>query len=219
VILKTNTSKDAEGKTTEYEQPDFGTYHHTTPEDSEEIRKQAKVLFSEAFADLPFPRDDKLKILDIGCGLGFLSCVCAEYYPNGMVTAFDTFEDPSLENSSLEKAKKNADILGYSGRIEFQKGDILQSNYSVDQFDLFVSNLVFHNLGERRLDAYDRLASWMRPESYVVLGELFFDYETDYKRLTSLFGKVEERPNSSTMAGIYKIMVLSGPKKTVGRTS
>lgn len=215
--MKTD-SKDSKYKRDENGEPDFGTYHHTTPEDSEKIRKQTKVLFEDAFGDLPFSRDQKLKILDIGCGLGFLSCVCAGWYPNGLIAAFDTFDDPSLENSSLEKAKKNAEILGFSGRIKFEKNDILQSDYRVGKFNLFVANLVFHNLGERRFDAYDRLASWATPESYAVLGELFFDYDEDYKHLKTLFNKIEQRPDNSTMAGIYRMIVLSEPKQVVNRS-
>lgn len=192
---------------------DFGTYHHTTPEDSEKSREKVRVLFEEAFGELPFSRDDKLKILDMGCGLGFLSCVCAEYYRNARVTAFDTFEDASLENSSLAKGKKNAKILGFSERIRFQKKDFFQSDYSRRKYDLFVTNLVFHNFGKKRLNAYKRLSKWTTPKSYVVLGDLFFEYDVDYERLTSLFGKVIETPGSSMMAGGYKILVLSEPKK------
>ena len=77
-------------------QPDFGKYHHTTPAESAEIRREARVMFMKAFDQLPFSRDEKLEILDVGCGLGFLSCVCAEFYPNATVTGFDTFEDSSL---------------------------------------------------------------------------------------------------------------------------
>lgn len=190
--------------------PDFGTYHHATRERSEELRERARRLFSNAFDDLLFSRDDKLKILDIGCGLGFLSCVCAGYYSNAVITGFDTFKDASLKNSSLVKARNNAKILGLSERIKFQEKDFFHANYSRGKFDLFVSNLVFHNFGKKRLNAYDRLAKWVTPRSYVVMGELFFEYEKDYERLTSLFSTVVERPDSPTP---YRILVLSEPKK------
>jgi 2-polyprenyl-3-methyl-5-hydroxy-6-metoxy-1,4-benzoquinol methylase len=59
-------------------------------------------MFAEAFASLPFRRGDELKILDVGCGLGFLSCVTAKFYRKARVTGIDTFEHSSLKGSSLE---------------------------------------------------------------------------------------------------------------------
>jgi cyclopropane fatty-acyl-phospholipid synthase-like methyltransferase len=196
--------------------PDFGTYHHTTSEMSEEIRNWAKTYFIKAFEDLPFSQDDKLKIVDVGCGLGFLSCICAEHYHNASVTGFDTFEDPSLKNSTLAKAMDNAKVLGFSQRIAFQKKDFFRSDYSRSKTDLFVSNLVFHNFGKKRLIAYQRLARWTGANSYVVLGDLFTDYKTVSDQLAGLFGGVEERPDST---GNFKILVLSKPRKlrTVSR--
>ena len=187
------------GPTNKDQRPDFGRYHHSTQHDSERIRKKIEVLFKEAFDDLPFSRDDELNILDIGCGLGFLSCFCAEYYPNGMITGIDTFEHRSLKNSSLAKAKNNVKILGLSGRVRFQKRDIFWSDYSKRKFNLFVSNLVFHNFGKKRFDAYERLAQWATPRTYIVLCDLFFDYKKDSKLLTSLFGSVQEKDGSISL--------------------
>lgn len=184
---------------------DFGVYHHTSQTASKEIREVVKIMFTNAFASLPFSSDDKLKILDVGCGLGFLSCVSAEFYKNARITGIDTFKHASLKDSSLEKAKENAKILGFADRIDFEKSDVL-TFAPTGEFDLIVSNLVFHNLGERRFDAYERLARWAK--SYVILGDLFFDYETDLKSLSKLFANVKERP-SLTMNGQYKILEIS----------
>ena len=194
------------------QQPDFGTYHHSTPRSSEKTREKVKIVFTKVFGDLPFSRDDKLKILDVGCGLGFLSCVCAEYYQNAKVTGFDTFEHGSLKDSSLAKAKNNPKILGFQERVRFQKGDLFSSDYSKGKFDLFVSSLVFHNLGRKRFDAYERLAYWIMSKSYIVLGDLFFDYKLDLRRLASLFGTVEKKP-SFNIGRQYKLLILSEPKK------
>ena len=144
--------------------------------------------------------------------MGFLSWICAKYYPNGMIRGIDTFQHMSLKNSSLAKAKNNMKILGFSERIRFQKGDIFMSDYSKRKFDLFVSNLVFHNFGRKRFNAYERLAQWAAPKSYIALGDLFFDYKKDSKLLTSLFGSVQVRPGS-IIDRAYKILVLSEPTK------
>ena len=198
-----------EGET--IEEPGFGTYHHSTPAASERLRERTRVQFTEAFATLPFSRDDPLRILDIGCGLGFLSCVSAEYYPKATVTGFDTFEDSSLRDSSLAKAKMNAEIMGLSRRVKFGRGDILSSDYRGKRFDLLVSNLVYHNLGKKRYEAYRRLARWAAPSSYAVIGDIFFDYRTDSKRLGALFGSFETMPRSKR-DGEYRILVLSSPR-------
>jgi SAM-dependent methyltransferase len=192
--------------------PDFGTYHHSTPLASQKIREKVKMLFTKVFSNLPFACDDSLKILDIGCGLGFLSCICAEYYSNARITGFDTFKDASLKDSSLAKTNNNAKTLGFSKRIRFEKGDVFSSDYSKGKYDLFVSNLVFHNLGRKRINAYEILARWMTPKSYLVFGDLFFDYKTDFSWLTSQFGNVE-KINCFNMGKQYKMLVLSDRKK------
>jgi cyclopropane fatty-acyl-phospholipid synthase-like methyltransferase len=129
-----------------------------------------------------------------------------------MITGIDTFQHTSLKNSSLARAKNNIKILGFSERIRFQKGDIFSSDYSKRKFDLFVSNLVFHNFGRQRFSAYERLAQWATPKSYIALGDIFFDYKKDSKLLTRLFGSVQVRPGS-IIDRAYKILVLSEPKK------
>ena len=201
------------GPVTEKEKkPDFGTYHHSTARQSAKIREKVKVLFTSAFGGLPFPRDDKLKILDVGCGLGFLSCVCAELYPDASITGFDTFEHASLKDSSLEKARTNAKILGFSDRIVFQKGDIFRSDFRKNKSDLLVSNLVFHNFGKKRFDAYERLAQWATSKSYVVLGDLFFHYKADIRSLSDVFGRVK-RLSGSAIGSAYEVLVLSERKE------
>jgi SAM-dependent methyltransferase len=188
--------------------PDFGTYHHSTPERSERSRVLVAQGFLEAFDTLPFPRDQEVDILDLGCGLGFLSCVCAKFYRRARVTGIDTFEHASLKGSSLEKANENARILGLSDRVHFERGDILASDYGDRGFDLFVSNLVFHNLGRRRFAAYDRLLSWMAPNSRALLGDAFREGKGDVKRLSSIFG-IEKEVDPKMSWAPYKILVLS----------
>ena len=45
--------------------PYFGTYHHSTSSASKKIRAVVKARFTDAFAALPFGRDDELRILEL----------------------------------------------------------------------------------------------------------------------------------------------------------
>ena len=189
--------------------PDFGTYHHSTPKRSETTRAVVEQAFLEAFDMLPFSGDQEIDIMDLGCGLGFLSSVCAKFYRRARVTGIDTFEHASLKGSSLEKANENARILGISDRVHFERGDLLSSDYRDMEFDLFVSNLVFHNLGRKRFRAYDRLLSWMSPNSYALLGDAFREGKGDLNHLASIFSIEKEIEPKEISWAPYKILVLS----------
>lgn len=188
--------------------PDFGTYHHSTSAASKNIRSVVKAIFIDTFASLPFGREDELRILDVGCGLGFLSCVSAEFYKNAQITGIDTFEHASLKRSSLKKAKDNARILGFLDRIDFKMGDVFRFTPD-EKFDIFVSNLVFHNFGKRRFEAYSRLSSWAQAGSFVVMGDLFFSPKTDTTHLAMRFNILKKIKPESRGFGQYALLVMS----------
>ena len=64
---------------------DFGTYHHSTPNESNAIREQAEKTFSKLLRSL-YPSGAPLRILDAGCGLGFLMYVVAKCFPKAHVS-------------------------------------------------------------------------------------------------------------------------------------
>ena len=189
-------------------EPYFGTYHHSTSVASKKIRAVLKATFTDAFGALPFGRDDELRILDVGCGLGFLSYVSADFYKNAQITGIDTFEHASLKRSSPERAKENARILGFLDRIDFKRGDVF-SFTPAEKFDIIISNLVFHNFGKMRFEAYSRLSSWAQAGSFVVMGDLFFSPKTDIDHLAKEFRiRRKIRPKNRGF-GKYALLVMS----------
>jgi ribosomal protein L11 methylase PrmA len=189
-------------------EPYFGTYHHSTTAASRKIRAIVKTMFTDAFASLPFGIDDELRILDVGCGLGFLSCVCAEFYKNAQITGIDTFEHASLKGSSPERAKENTRILGFSDRIDFKTGDVFRFR-PAEKFNIIVSNLVFHNFGKMRFKAYSCLSSWAKAGSFIVMGDLFFSRKTDIVRLAKAFRIVREIKPAKSGLEHYALLVMS----------
>jgi len=192
-------------------EPDFGTYHHSTSAASKKVRVVVKATFTDAFASLPFGRGEELRILDVGCGLGFLSCAVAEFYNNARILGIDTFEHSSLKRSSLERAKENARILGFLDRIDFKTGDVF-SFAPAEEFDIFVSNLVFHNFGNMRFKAYSRLSSWAQAGSFVLMGDLFFSPKIDKTHLMKAFRILREIEPKSGDFGQYSLLVMSKGK-------
>jgi hypothetical protein len=84
---------------------------------SKKARAVVKDMFTDALASLPIGRDDESRILDVGCGLGFLSCVRAEFYMNARITGIDTFEHVSLKRSSLERKRTREFLASRTGSI------------------------------------------------------------------------------------------------------
>lgn len=202
-MISRSSKKDEKTK-----EPHFGTYHHSTSAASKKTREVVKTMFTDAFASLPLRRDDKLQILDLGCGLGFLSCLSAEFYRNAQITAIDTFKHASLKGSSLEKAKENTSILGFSDRIDIKNGDMFRF-ISTNKFDIIVSNLVFHNFGKMRFKAYSRLSSWVHNRSFIVIGDLFFSRNTDLAQLVKEFWIVREIMTHKKGFEQYSLLVMS----------
>jgi 2-polyprenyl-3-methyl-5-hydroxy-6-metoxy-1,4-benzoquinol methylase len=83
----------------------FGTYHHSTPEESKEIRECAEKAFSRLPRPL-YPSGASLRILDAGCGLGFLMYVVAKRFPKASVTGVDLFSHGSVTELSIDKAAR-----------------------------------------------------------------------------------------------------------------
>jgi 2-polyprenyl-3-methyl-5-hydroxy-6-metoxy-1,4-benzoquinol methylase len=90
---------------------DFGTYHHSTPAESKRIRKDAERAFSKLLRPL-YPSGAALRILDAGCGLGFLIYVAAKCFPKARITGVDLFRRGSMSELSMDKAVKNIKSLG-----------------------------------------------------------------------------------------------------------
>lgn len=72
-------------------------------------------------------------ILDIGTGSGILAIVLAKEFPSSVITAIDASEN------ALNYARENAEAHNVADRIQFEKKDFLNSDFS-QQFDLIISN-------------------------------------------------------------------------------
>lgn len=184
----------------------FGTYHHSSLQESERTRERVKGMFADLLPSL-FSVDSKIKVLDAGCGLGFLSSVVAEIFPNATLVGIDTFGDDSLRESSLKIAQSNIRTLGFGNRVKLRKHNLLEPISGEPQYDLIVSNLVFHNLGRRRFEGYKNVVDILRKGGYFAVGDLFPNEKTDSYYLESILTLIREIEGEGNDRWKYKIKV------------
>lgn len=186
---------------------DFGTYHHSTPKESKDLRKRAEKAFSKLLRAL-YPSRAPLRILDAGCGLGFLMYVAASCFPKANLTGVDVFRHGSISDISVDKAANNMRSLGIDSRTSFLKHDLTKPIESGVQYDLAVSNLVFHNLGKKRFKAYETVFDVLKPAGFFVIGDSFPHAKADMNYFSQHSTVIKELDQSSSGPWAYKIEVL-----------
>jgi len=185
---------------------DFGTYHHSTPEESKRLREYARKAFSKLLRPL-YPSGAALRILDAGCGLGFLTYVAAECFPKASVTGVDLFRHRSVTGLSIDQAVKNMKSLGIGSRTSFLEHDLTKPMKLEAQYDLALSNLVFHNLGRKRFAAYGTVFDALKPRGYLLIGDWFPRAKADMNYLLKRSTLVNEFDNGGVGLRDYRIKV------------
>jgi SAM-dependent methyltransferase len=186
---------------------DFGTYHHTTPQESDEIRLRADMSFSKLLQGL-YPADASLRILDAGCGLGFLMSVAAKCFSKADIMGVDLFNHGSMSGMSVDEAAKNMKYLQIGSRTSFLKHDLTKPMEAETQYDLVLSNLVFHNMEGERLKGYATVFSALKPGGFFVIGDFFPDDKSDLNYFLDRSVVINESEESNLMPWKYKIRVL-----------
>jgi release factor glutamine methyltransferase len=88
-------------------------------------------------------RNPASRIADIGTGSGIIALSLAAKFPQAEIVAVD------LSDEALALARKNAQQLGLSGRIQFAKSNLLAEVDGV--FDLVIANLPYISTQDRHL--------------------------------------------------------------------
>ena len=88
---------------------------------------------------IPFSKQDKLKIIDLGCGTGNLTQKIIAAYPNADVTCIDMAENMLKMVKAKLKRKRN---------VSFWLGDIRNFDYS-GKYDVIVASMVLHHIDQK----------------------------------------------------------------------
>lgn len=186
---------------------DFGTYHHSTPEESKALRDRAAAIFATLLKEL-YPPETPLQILDAGCGLGFLMYVAAQCFPKAHITGVDLFTHDSVSEMSMRKATANMRSLGIESRTSFLKQDLTKPFKTATRFDLAVSHVVFHNMGKNRFKAYETVFNLLKPGGFFIIGDLFPHDDADTECFREHSTQLKELHEGNFGSWAYRIKVL-----------
>jgi len=137
------------------------------------------------------------QILDIGCGNAPLTIELAKRFPTAQLTGLDFWG--KNWDYSMQMCQENAQQAGVSRQVTFRQGSATELPFEDDSFDLVVSNLVFHEVGQTK-DKRQPLCEAMRvlkPGGEFVLQDLFL--------LRPYFGSPEELKESLQNVGVRKV--------------
>jgi len=84
------------------------------------------------------------KVLDIGTGSGRVAIYLAKRYPSAHVVGIDYWGNPWSYAKSI--CDRNAEIEGVADRVIFQRASAVSLPYGDGEYDLVVSNFVFHSV-------------------------------------------------------------------------
>ncbi len=122
--------------------------------------------FYRAAIDLiRFPRENPLKVLDLGAGTGLMAAFIAYSFPNARITMVD------ISNEMLERARARFELAGERFRFEV-------SDYGVDQiqekYDAIVSGLSIHHLSDdQKRSLFNRIYGALNDGGVFVNAEQF----------------------------------------------
>jgi len=84
------------------------------------------------------------KVLDVGCGMGRASIRFAKQLTTGKVIGIDLFG--GVSGTSPEPALRNAKIEGVADKVEFKHGNILNTSFKNNTFDVVNAGSVLHEI-------------------------------------------------------------------------
>ncbi len=128
-----------------------------------------KKMASIACEILPFDRSDKIRILDLGVGTGYLSQKIIETFPNASIVAIDAAE------MMIDKAKLR--LKGQLERITFETAtfqELSNKEKDLSGIDTVVSAFALHHLSrEEKLRLFQYVHSILKPDGWFINCDIF----------------------------------------------
>jgi malonyl-CoA O-methyltransferase len=163
------------------------SFHAKTYDKYARVQKQMADQLLAALTDLNLPAS--ARILEIGCGTGYLTRVLCACFPHGEITAVD------LAPGMIEAAKKKVPLE----KVTFLCGDIEEMNWQ-GSFDLIISNATFQWLNHFDL-TLKKLFSSLSAKGFILFSTFgcntFHELHTSFRQAFSTLTLQGKPPGQS----------------------
>jgi tRNA (cmo5U34)-methyltransferase len=123
---------------------------------------------------IPFDKNERLEIIDLGCGTGNLSKKISDVYPYACITCIDMAEN--MLAAARRKLVKN-------NHVSFWLGDVRDFNYS-DKYDVIVSSMVLHHIeGQEKPKFYHKLYNALKEGGVFYTIDIFLSSNSHLQKL------------------------------------
>jgi len=113
---------------------------------------------------LPYKKNDKFKILDLGIGTGYLAEHIIKKFPNVKITGID------ISKNMMSLAKRRLD--NYIHNTKFFISSIQYFSF-LEKFDLVLGTLSIHHLTkDEKQSLYNKVHLHLKPKGIFIIGDL-----------------------------------------------
>jgi tRNA (cmo5U34)-methyltransferase len=124
-------------------------------------------LLATLVALVPFPHDEPIRVVELGCGDGVLACHLLEAFSRARVVAFD--------GSDTMREAARARLVGFGQRIDVRGFELESLDWWDDMTgaDLVVSSMCLHHLKDRKKQyVYKAVAERLSPRGACLIADL-----------------------------------------------
>jgi SAM-dependent methyltransferase len=142
-------------------------YLHTT-------RRGKFAVWAKVLAELPLRGDERA--LDLGCGRGAVLLMAAQLLPQGKAIGVDLWKLRDQSGNAPEVPLRNAEREGVADRVEVRTADLTTLPFADASFDLVLSSLAIHNIGDAagRAKALDEAVRVLKPGGRLLIADILF---------------------------------------------